>query len=531
MPRRAILLCVLALLLISLPYLFAWAWAGPERVFGGFLLNPLDGYSYQAKMLQGWQGGWLFHLPFAAEPGQGVALNFLFYLFLGHLARWSGLPLLLVFHLARLLGAATLLGSLWRFFRLTSPPGADLNLRFGLAALGLGMGWLTFLFGHIPSDFWVAETYPLLSMYANPHFPLSLALMLWLIVPGPAAPRSTAAAALFSLGLSILSPFGVVMSGLILAAWLAWELATIWRQAGLRSALTFKADAARRLLARLLAVGVGGLPILLYYQWTVATHPVLAIWNAQNQTLTPPAWDVLLALSPALMLAGWAVYRWWASRATDPAHGRFPWEARVLLVWLAVGLGCIYLPVSLQRRFMLGLFVPAVGLAGYALDGLREARPALARRLARLAVGLSLPSLLLLLLIHLFGVFSRAPEYYLDRAEVQALDWIAANTPAEALILAGPQTGLYIPARTGRRVIYGHPYETPQAEAEKAAVEQFFTAGQMSAPAAQDFLNRRRVDFVFYGPRERALGPLPPGLSLQLAFQAGEVSIYRWGQP
>ena len=61
--------------------------------------------------------------------------------------------------------------------------GRGRHMAFVYFALGLGLGWLALPFGGVPSDFWVAEAYPFLSSYANPHFPLSLALLLWLMLP------------------------------------------------------------------------------------------------------------------------------------------------------------------------------------------------------------------------------------------------------------------------------------------------------------------------------------------------------------
>ena len=67
------------ILLISLPFVYAFQSGNAESIFGGFLINPIDGHSYLAKMQQGYQGEWRFVLPFTAEPGQGAYL-FLFYL-------------------------------------------------------------------------------------------------------------------------------------------------------------------------------------------------------------------------------------------------------------------------------------------------------------------------------------------------------------------------------------------------------------------------------------------------------------------
>ena len=55
---------------------------------------------------------------------------------------------------------------------------AQYTLALILALFGSGLGWISALFGGITSDFWVAEAYPFLSMYTNPHFPLGLGLLL-----------------------------------------------------------------------------------------------------------------------------------------------------------------------------------------------------------------------------------------------------------------------------------------------------------------------------------------------------------------
>ncbi len=105
--RSQIILTVLTILLITLPYLIAMGKAGESYVFNGFLLNPIDGNSYLAKMYQGWAGQWQFTLSFSAEINQGSYL-FLFYIFLGHVARWLGLSLIVTFHLARIAGSIVL---------------------------------------------------------------------------------------------------------------------------------------------------------------------------------------------------------------------------------------------------------------------------------------------------------------------------------------------------------------------------------------------------------------------------------------
>ena len=79
------------------------------------------------------------------------------------------------------------------------------------------------------------------------------------------------------------------------------------------------------------------------------------------------------------------------------------------------------------------------------------------------------------------------------------MEWIGSHTPPDATILAAPDTGLYIPASTGRRVLYGHPYETVDAVYQKYRVSRFFE-GKANAAEEGDLL--AEADYLFVGPRE-----------------------------
>jgi hypothetical protein len=512
MKRYHLTLFSIVILMVTLPYLLAGLASGPNFVWTGFLLNPLDGAAYLAKMQQGWEGAWRFTLPFTAEPGDGVYI-FLFYLFLGHLARWIGLPIVIVFHLFRILGAGLLLAALLRFFSIVFRGRPDLYRLAGcLAAIGSGMGWLVIFTGLLTSDAWVAETYPFLSMFANPHFPLGLAGVIYafiLLMKEEAVPFSfdrflegkwkvLLVLAILGLALSIVLPFGVVIAGVVAAAWTIWG----WVE-------TRKLD-----WLPVAAFGLLGGPSLLYQFWVAQTHPVLSGWNAQNITLTPPVWDVALALSPALLLAFPGLVRLWHEKS-HPAR-------RVLIPWFALGLLLIYLPFSLQRRFMLGLYIPTAALAVLGLDWLSVRVPRRARLFTRLLIGLSVPTNLALIMILLIGALSHAPELYLTHDEYAAFRWIQANTPAKALVLASPRMSLWIPGFTGRRVVYGHPYETVNAAQEEQAVEAFF-----AAPTADTaFLAARKVGYIIFGGEPKKNSPLDLS-ALKPVYESGAVQVFK----
>jgi hypothetical protein len=170
----------LALMLISsLPYLIAWARAPEGAHFTGLIFNPQDGNSYIAKMRQGLDGSWVFRLPYTSEPQDGAPV-FLFYLFFGHMARWTGLPLIAIYHAARLIGGATMLAMLYVLAARASDDVGERRVMFLLAALGSGLGWLAVFFGYQSADLWVPEAFPVYALLANAHFPLSMGLMMWI---------------------------------------------------------------------------------------------------------------------------------------------------------------------------------------------------------------------------------------------------------------------------------------------------------------------------------------------------------------
>lgn len=491
------------LALITLPFIYAWFSADRAHVFGGFLLNPIDGNSYLAKMREGYNGAWLFTLPYTAQPGAGAAIN-LYYLFLGHASAVLGLSLLFTFHAARVLGALLLALTLCRFFAAIFPDRRARLWALALALFGSGLGWLALAFGAFTSDLWVAEAYPFLAAFANAHFALGLALQIALLTPLAANlvyVRGTAATLFAALLLSLVYPFGWLVVMAVLTSWL------IVRR--LRHA---KLSAETR---RWLCILVGGLPFSLYSLWVVNTHPVLSQWTQQNLTPAPAFLDFLVSFSPVLVLAFLAVY---LARRKPTEH------VLLLATWLLVGIVLIYFPSSLQRRFVSGLYVPTVGLAMFALQSLAR-NPQTLKRLALAMFVFSVPTNLLVLSSSVQAARSQNAAVYLELGELQAYGWLDQNALPTDIVLASPDSGLYLPVYADVRVIYGHPFETVQAEERRDEMQRFYT-GKLNDTELANYLEFTGVGFVLYGPRERALGSLPELPGWQVAYSAGAVEIW-----
>jgi hypothetical protein len=496
---RVAVVAGIVLAVANAPYVLAYISAPPDT-FTGILFNTQDGHSYLAKMREGWRGEWLFTLPYTAEPGEGVFL-FTYYLFLGHVARWAGMSLDGTYHLARLLGGAAFLVAAYRclahFF---DTPRARLGA--WLFFLGTsGLGWLALLAGRFTADLWVAESIPFLTLFSNAHFPPAWALMLLIIERAvlhqdPAGFRNLAVVALAVTALAIVQPMTLAPVNAVVAGNAALD---VWQ----RRRFDWRAAWPAGLVAALSA------PWVLYALWATNTHPVLSEWNRQNVTPSPAWWEALLWGGVVLGLAVVGAMRGQAQ----------PLPAR----WLVIGIGLLYLPIDLQRRMSLGVWMPLSILAVWALRAVVLPRVA-ARWRPLLVTALVLPAALsnvVVVAATVAGVLGRKPELFLSAGEAAAMDWLAAQ-PGRPLVVASPDLALVLPGRSDARVIYGHPYETMDAGRQKEAVLNFLRG---EIPAAE-FLTQNRVDFVIAGPRERAINPefVVPGWGV--IFERGEVEVY-----
>ena len=495
---RAVALVVMA----TLPYLIAYLTAPDDLFYTGFLSNPEDGNAYLAKMQQGLRGDWSYHLPYTAEPHEGEFL-FTYYLALGHVARWTDLSLILVFHLARAVGGLILLLALYYAVACFFHDILQRRFAFTITALGSGLGWLAALLGELTVDLWVPEGYIFYSLFVNPHFPLAIALMLFLIL-WSVTPWGTARAdwrrliglALATAAIGIVQPLGLLPVGVVL---LVYAL-VLWAQ---------KHRLPWREIVSGAVIGAVGLPFALNAYLASTRNPAFAAWSAQNQTPSPPPWDYVVGYGVILALA--LIGLWAAIRRRRDSD----W---LLTVWTVCTAVLLYVPFSLQRRLVMGLIVPLGMLAtmGWHVGP--------HRRWLRAPVVWAVAGLthLFLITITLHGALTRHEALFLLEDERAALNWLSAEASPDALVIAAPQTGLYIPAWAGQRVFYGHSFDTANADVRQAQLVAFFNDG------GQTLLKERRVDYVFYGPRERALSKSnwQPDPRWKPAYQQGTVTIY-----
>ncbi|HKZ54213.1 MAG TPA: hypothetical protein VJ123_01950 [Anaerolineales bacterium] len=498
----------------AIPYILASALARDGSHFSGLLYNPYDGFSYLAKMRQGEGGAWLFTLSYAADPGPGTFL-FVFYLFLGHLARWMGLPRELIYHAARVLGALAMFYLAYLFYEHSLSERRARWAAYGLTLLGSGLGWLALTQGVVSSDLWIPESVPFMSAYVNAHFPFASALLLAAVLittrADALAKWKYLAAILVGLLLGAIQPFALGVLMVVMGGWLLWELFMVYRSGGLLSALR---GIRTRALA-LLSVLAGAAPWLIYDAWVVTAHPVLKIWSAQNQTPSPVPLHYALGYGIVFVLALLGIAR---GRVLRESKGR------LLVAWLVINALALYAPTALQRRLSLGLYFPMAALAGPGLCSILSVS-----KISRLAIVatvlLATPTNLVVILGGLGEAQRPDSSFVISSDEMAGFRWLDEHAAPGALVLAGPRTGNRLPAYASVRVLYGHPFETPHAQEEEALVRRFY-AWADAPEDALTLLQARGIDFVVYGPEERALGKPAWLASLPGAFRAGSLAIY-----
>jgi hypothetical protein len=511
--RWALRWAVVVVLLTCLPYVLAWQLAPQGTQYTWLLVNHYDGESYYAKMQQGARGDWLFHLAFTPEPHQG-AFIFTFYLALGHLASALRLPIPLIYHLARIAAGLFLLLVAYRFLARFSERLLTRRVAFLLLGFSAGLGWLFAPLGVTLADIWVVEGFTFLSILANPHFPLAIGLMLLLLgsvldaMQGSRQPARLLGVAALGLVLAVVQPFAVPIVVVVAGAYLG---------------LTILRD--RRLPSDgLLVTGfaaLGAAPVMLYDLYVYRTNPALAAWSAQNVTASLPPWDYALGYGLVLLLAMPGIAVALRRRRTTDLF---------LLAWLGSAAILLYVPFALQRRFITGLHVPLVLLATIGMEQVLWPRLAARRRttVSGLVVGFSTLTNLFVPLVAVLGVAQGGNPLVMSDDGAAAYAWLAENTDWTDTVLAPVESGQFVPAWAGNRVVYGHPFETIDAESKRFEVERFYRHDATS-DEREALLERYDVRLVLsLSPWLEA--PLAP-MGWSPRWTRGDVTIYDKSSP
>ncbi len=526
------------LLLTSLPYVYAALSAPPDKHFMGFVLNTSDHAQY-LWWYRGFQDAWLISNRQTPEANPAVFFNLLWFV-LGRVGKYTGLDYRWVYQIFRLLTAAFLLPILYlwcaRYF-------SDLTRRktaFLVLVLGAGLGWVQIVLKytlwhgelHYPLGVYLAEGNFFLNLMAYPHFAEAagfILLIFWLLL------RSEDTG-------DLRYAWGAAPAAFLLGWQHTYDLILVWGIPGLYALV--RGWQMRRFpwhwFKALLIVGLISFPPALYSVLLTSLNPiwkeVLAQFdNAGVFTPDPLRMFIPLGIPLILGLGGALTTLRGAAKPQKAAPTQRSRLRTFLVVWFFGGWAFTYIPTDFQIHMINSWQVPIVLLG---VDfWFEKVFPWLTKRRQRLASPVLAAAVLLAAVIPTNGyiflwrfldLHRYNYPYFLHQNEYDAMQWLDANTPQDAIVLSAYEPGRYIPGISGRRAFLSHWAQTVDFYGKRDFVLAFFNPTTPDAKRRQ-VLDKFGVDYILYGPAERALGAYRPAQStwLKAVFDEEGVSIYQ----
>jgi len=429
-----------------------------------------------------------------------------------------------------------------------SPSRASRRVAFLFAFLTAGFG---FYEASIPPlrhaspgfyDLVYVESHALAGLLNAPHqalvllgFAVYLRILLRLIRGGPGGWAVAGVGAAGSAMLSLIHPDKAVVVGLTTLTCLVWT----WRARGLPGSTWLRGGVAV----------AGGIPysivlVAAYRDPRLAAIARVAGGQTGQQLHPDPLFYLLgfgipglLALSGApfsrarLKRASPAEIAAWSMVAasvvvalipSDLIEHRFEGVQLVLAAIAARRLVHRLLP----RLWRSGWFRPVAagrGLTGQPLRAIRS-------RAIGLVVAASMPTALAGVVLTTSGAVTGSRDYYLGQGEPEALAWLRARAGSGQVVAATPPAARFVAVYAGTRVAFGNPVYSPGYSSERRALVDFFLSPGYDRRA---YLEQRRVDYLYFGPLEKAIAVFDPGRLpyLRRVFSDRGVTIYRVAGP
>lgn len=531
---------LLLLAVTSLPYVYAYWSAPPDRWFAGIIFNVHDTAQYLSWMRES-ATRFFIDNKLTGEPHPPIFFH-LHWWIAGRAAHWLGLSLSQIYQVCRVLAVPLyVVVAYWLSCQFFASRSQRLFV-FWLATLTSGLGWLWVAEKYAsgrpdvqhPIDIYTTPGNSFWVLLAAPHLAFALALTLlalglgWQSHARQRAPRAVAAG-----GVTLFLGFGHV-----------YDLVTIWAVlAAFGTLLCLRHGLRWRWFRPFLAVVIISLPAPIYFGWLSSAanpHWQQSLRQFDNLGVFTPAPHHLLLLFglTALLAIGGYV------RALKQSHlllGRFrPGDDRsdrdrslFLLGWCSANVVVIYFPLHFQIMLLTGFqFVLAVLATDFVFLGilpkLQAGRP-WARRMLLASVLLGVvPTNAYLFAWRFVDLQRHDYPYYLSGGDVEAMRWLEANAGPDDVILSSFVIGHYVPGFTGARAFLSSAVMTLDFVHKGDLVERFY-ANDTSDAERCAIVKRYDIRWIIAGPAERDVGSYDPHRSafVSPAFATKDTIVYR----
>ncbi len=521
-----------------------------DRVFSGFLINNLDGWSYRAYAnYYRHSGGVAIDNPWAVERHPPAYINLMWFL-VGRLMA-VGIPFRVCWHALQGIGSCLLLVSLLALIRRLTPDRVTAWTAFLLCAFGTGFGWLQTLVNpttvfyplgrHKSFDLSQTDAFPFMAYWNAPQQPLSWAmsaailLLMHKAISGEGR-RWAVVAGVIALTMGFIRPYHFVT---IFPVLISWWLIILHRRG--RAGLRYLLD---------LGILAGGMiPGLVYYGLVIPRTPNFgAVWQVKG--FCPPS------TLPAILL-GYGLFIPLALIGLLESSGRLRHAdegATMVVSWLLLqGLIRFSSVFPFSPHLAVGLLIPLSILAAGGLLGVRR------RILARIhppmtdkgnpdprelipwawimvLVASVIPSIILVASNQVRGSATDSRSdlprelcVSISKGNLDAMHFLDREAgSAFPLVFSSDEIGIVLPALAQVRAFANY------ISCVKDRNRKLFLSRFLYTPGANDrdwitVLKSYPIEYVWWGPDEDVFGASrPPDLPfMKRIFDNDEVTIYR----
>jgi len=558
-------------LLALLPY-FVGAWhSTPERPFTGHVDPGPEDYSYHMLWAkQAYQGQILFEYKQNGNETHTRLIFNLLFLLIGWTGRLLEIPLILAFHLVRLVVGVLLCVTIYRFLCHFIQERGWRWMAFCLISFTSGLGWIEMsgLAALCPADLHFIEISTFWHLRWEVVTTPTVLLLLVIFLFGlrhfkTGSFKSALAAALFALVLGFVHPHNLLTVYCVFFVYTLIGLRTS-RQAGPGQPIL------RRPWVLLTITVLLSAPSLAYYRIILAQEPLLWDYVGLQDHIHPI--KLFLGYGIPALLGILGIIFVLSERAR---------ECYFLVAWLVCGLALFYIPVPPAGQvFALdGLHIPVCILATKGLQsmlggmktslakgGTTESARQILRGAALVALLFvsSLTNILALtnevvmatgrgdppFMSHALsdaltgyagsiGVADQASNgspYFLPRELRDAFDWLGAQTHPSEVVLAPPYLSVFVPYLSGNRVYFGHMDQTADAAAKLDRIFLFYN-GPATEAVRRRFLIENDFAYVLFwstsptsdSESEQFVKSLEASLPVELAYRNRQTLIFRVG--
>ena len=520
---------LLALILSSLPYIFANATTPSDLQFMGIAQNAPDSGEYFAWMRESMRGFFISNT-LTPEPNPPAFFNLVFWL-LGRLALYTGMSLAQVYQVLRVIGGAGFLLAAYYLCAIFFADRLQRRLAFLLITFGSGFSLYFAILGKFSAIKFTAQFVSEgTTLYSMISFPLLLV---------GAALFTTILALAFRAYETQRQGFAIVAGvlGFILGWSHGYDLILVYAVLAAFSLIVLLRDGwAWRWIVSVGLIGILSITPSLYNVWLTRTNDTWRESLAQfvnAGVFSPDPLQLILLMGLPLLVAFFAFDKWSPLKSHDP-------KELFIKTWFVVNFALIYLPVEYQIHFINGWQVPigilaTIGFFKHVAPALAHWNPiakiSSARQLSILAmlfVLVVLPSSIYFVGWRINDLNRHESPYFLQRDQVAALNWLNAKSAPGDVTLSAYEIGHYVPGLTGDRAFIAHWAMTLKFFDKQKAVARFFDTATPDAERLA-LLKQFDVQYVYWSDAERALGSWNPAQAayLEQVWSAPRAAIYR----